>query len=180
MNFKNKNGITLVSLVITIIVLLILSSITVYLGINLITKANLESLKTNMLLIQAEAKSVVEEFNFKIYNLDKNTEDYNTQLERIKTETIIGTELTDELKNKMKAILNDAGIIEEVELNNKLNNCYYLTSNDLNNIKIDVKDEDYVIIYDFDNITAEVYYIKGYKYSGRVYYSLTQLNEIKD
>ena len=49
---KNKNrGITLASLVITIIVLLIIAGISVYSGTDIIKRAKLEELKTNMLQI---------------------------------------------------------------------------------------------------------------------------------
>lgn len=63
---KNNKGITLIVLTITIIVLLILASITVYYGTESIKRAQLESLKTNMLLIKAKAKEYCEEANFKI------------------------------------------------------------------------------------------------------------------
>ena len=53
MKVKNNKGITLIALTITIIILLILASITIYSGKESIKKAQLESLKTNMLLIKA-------------------------------------------------------------------------------------------------------------------------------
>ena len=56
MKVKNNKGITLIALTITIIILLILASITIYSGKESIKKAQLESLKTNMLLIKAKAK----------------------------------------------------------------------------------------------------------------------------
>ena len=64
---KNKNrGITLASLVITIIVLLIIAGISVYSGTDIIKRAKLEELKTNMLLIETKAKECVENANFKL------------------------------------------------------------------------------------------------------------------
>ena len=61
---KNENGITLVVLTITIIVLIILAGITVYNGKDSIQKANLEGLKTNMLLIETKAREYVENASF--------------------------------------------------------------------------------------------------------------------
>ena len=58
---KKENGITLASLAIIIIILLIIASIGFSSSKNLIKNSNLESLKTNMLLIQAKAKEYVEE-----------------------------------------------------------------------------------------------------------------------
>ena len=66
MKIKNEKGITLVALAITIIVLLIIAGIGYNYGKEAIQKAQLEELRTNMLLIEAKAKGLVEEVNFKI------------------------------------------------------------------------------------------------------------------
>ena len=55
---KNK-GITLVALTITIIILLIIAGISISVGKSMIKKANLEELKTNMLLIKTKGKEYV-------------------------------------------------------------------------------------------------------------------------
>ena len=66
MNLKKNQGITLVALAITIIILLIIAGIATYSGVEIIKSANLEALKTNMLLIEAKAREYVEEVNFKM------------------------------------------------------------------------------------------------------------------
>ena len=71
MKVKNNKGITLIALTITIIILLILASITIYSGKESIKKAQLESLKTNMLLIKAKAKEYVEQASFKNFRRGK-------------------------------------------------------------------------------------------------------------
>lgn len=63
MNIKRNNGVTLVALIVTVIILLIIAGIATYSGIGIIRNANLEALKTNMLLIEAKAKEYVEEVN---------------------------------------------------------------------------------------------------------------------
>lgn len=63
---SRTKGITLISLVVTVVVLIILAGITIYSGKGTIERAKLEELKTNMLLIQAKAREYVEEANFKI------------------------------------------------------------------------------------------------------------------
>ena len=63
---KEEKGVTLIVLVITIIVLSIIASIGYFNGKEVIQKAKLESLKTNMLLIQAKAKECVENATFKM------------------------------------------------------------------------------------------------------------------
>ena len=66
MNIKKDKGVTLVALTITIVVLLIIAGIALYNGKGTIQEANLEALRTNMLLIEAKAKGVVEEANFQL------------------------------------------------------------------------------------------------------------------
>src|SRR5699024_1831495 len=66
MNLSKQSAVTLVALVITVILLLILASVGYYYGNDVIRQANLESLKTDMLLIQAKAKEYVEEATFKM------------------------------------------------------------------------------------------------------------------
>lgn len=87
MNIKNNKGITLTALTITIIVLLILASITIYSGIESIQKAELESLKTNMLLIKAKAKEYVEQASFKNGVNNNNLDEAKKELK--------GTKITD-------------------------------------------------------------------------------------
>ena len=55
-NMKKNNGITMVALVITIVVLLILSSIPINAGKRVIKQSELENLKTNMMLIKVKGK----------------------------------------------------------------------------------------------------------------------------
>lgn len=57
---QNKEGITLVALVITIVVMIILASIGINIGKDEINKAKLEDYKTTMLLIQGKAKTLEE------------------------------------------------------------------------------------------------------------------------
>ena len=66
---RNNKGITIVSLVIVIIVLIIIEGVSISVGGNVIKSAKLQSINTNMLLIQAKAKVIFEESNF---NKDEN------------------------------------------------------------------------------------------------------------
>ena len=60
---RNK-GVTLATLVITIVVLLILSGITINYGVSNIKRAKIQNIKTNMLLIEAKTKEYVENANY--------------------------------------------------------------------------------------------------------------------
>ena len=87
---EKNNGITMVALVITVIILLILSGISINAGSNIITKSKLENIKTDMMLIKVKGKEYVENANFnlgtnfKTIATDENEK--NTRLENAKTE----------------------------------------------------------------------------------------------
>ena len=61
---KKENGITLVMLIITIIIMLILTGITFYTGSNLLKKTRLQTIMTNMLLIEAKAQTIKDRVEF--------------------------------------------------------------------------------------------------------------------
>ena len=151
---KKQNGVTLVTLTITIIVMIIIASITSYAGIGLIKQAKLQDLVTTMLLIQVKAKEGVEEVNFQKANVtDQAT------IDSIKEEYLKGNKVSEandeELKSKVTEIV---GTTE---------NCYYFSQEELNEMGIkDITIEDYgyfVVIYDIDNIKAEIINTKGYQ-----------------
>ena len=154
---KNKNrGITLASLVITIIVLLIIAGISVYSGTDIIKRAKLEELKTNMLLIETKAKECVENANFKLG----------------KTDNLGDTEKTTRI-NEAKKELKGIEITEADNINIELSdyNYYYKLTEDnlkdmgLSNIKLS----------DIQNAKVEIYNTKGYE--GK--YSLTDIEQIE-
>ena len=61
---KNQNGVTMVALVIIIIVMLIISGIIIYEGTSTIKSAKQQSINTNMLLIQAKARTIADKVDF--------------------------------------------------------------------------------------------------------------------
>ena len=160
---KNK-GITLVSLIVTIIILIIIASISINIGSNMIKKAGLEELKTNMLLIQAKAKEYVEEANFK---MGKNAEE---KKEAVRSEVYIE-------KAKLKTP-------EIVSPPIDLTDCYELTGETyqnwgLNKIQLE-SNEHYLVKFDEQNMTVEVYNIPGYKAADGQKYSLTDIDKIEE
>ena len=165
---KNK-GITLVALTITIIILLIIAGISISAGGNMIKKANLEGLKTNMLLIQAKAKQYVEEANFKI---GKSTEDTN-KISEVRNEIYVEKAKLDVATNEIKNKINVTG-----------DNFYVLTKADNKDTysewgldKIDLENgEYYVIEFNEKDLTVEVYNTLGF--NGK--YSLTDIDKIEE
>ena len=63
---KKNKGITMIVLVITIALLLILAGISIQGGSSIIKRADLENLKTDMLLIKVKGKEYVENANFNL------------------------------------------------------------------------------------------------------------------
>jgi Tfp pilus assembly protein PilE len=166
MNIKDRTeGITLVALSITIIVLLILAGIGVYSGTEVIKKAKLEGLKTDMLLIKAKAREYVEDADFKMginptdekkIEVRNNVYVENAKLEKAELDDISRFGITDDTT------------------------CYWLTSEAKNNWGLDnmelADDERYLIKFDEENLTVEVYNTNGY--NGK--YSLTEIEQIEE
>ncbi len=168
---EKQRGVTLVALVITVILLLILASIGFYYGNNVIKQANLESLKTDMLLIQAKAKEYVEEATFK---MGINPDD--AKKEQAREEVYITTA---KLKKLSQATTEDGLNIPSGITTN--DNFYYVTREALKqmgieNIETGENAGEYLIEFDENNATAEIYNTKGY--GGK--YSLTEIDKIEE
>lgn len=151
MNLKNKNGITIVALVITVILMLILVGVTIEIGTKSIDESEKQDIITNMISIKTKAKIVKDKYNFK------------------DIENLVGTTLLDNANY-------NAGAIESILAEEK-SDYYIWTQNDLDSqelssIKVD-NDEFYIIYYGNENNGIEVYYSKGI--DGK--YSLTELQE---
>ena len=167
MKIKQDKGITLVALVITVIILAILAGISMNIGLDLINTTKLETLKTNMLLIQAKAKEYVEEANFKLGT---------------------NTEISDDVKNELKGTeQNNKDEIANLYNINIDNNClcYKLEKQDLlemglSNIET-TNSNYYIVIYDIKNITVEVINTVGYRSKDNtIHYTLSDLNTIEE
>ena len=168
MIMRENKGITLVALIITIIVLIIIASIGVYGGKETIRKANLEALRTNMLLIEAKAKGVVEKANFQL------GPDFQKESE-------IGTIRNDlyVTENKLQK-LSDSGITVSSEIPTG-DNVYVFTQETaslwaLDNVYSELEDGEYYIIeFNEREATVEIYNTIGYQ----GYYSLTDIDELE-
>ncbi len=169
----NQKGITLVALIITIIVLLIIAGITVYSGKDSIRKTNLEGLKTNMLLIQTKAKEYIENASFQL-GVNPGDDKWT------KAETYLqGEDKGTKVKNTdaMASTLTSIGISSGDISTGKV---YQLSTSNLekmgiNNVQSDSEDGYYIIVYDLDNTTAEIYNTIGYDNK----YSLTDIEKIE-
>ncbi len=165
MEYKTE-GITLISLVITIIVLMILAGIGIYGSTDMIKRAKLEELKTNMLFMQAKAREYVEDATFKMgINPDEE-----------KKTNVRNAVYSEEAKLRKTAdgeIPSSFGITDATT-------CYWLTTEaqkawGLEKIKLE-NNEKYLIQFDEANMTVEIYNTIGYHGN----YSLTAINQINE
>lgn len=141
---KCNKGITLVALIVTIIVMLIIATTTIYIGKENIDNSRMVSFVAYMQTIQAKVDFIVE------------YDDY----------TKYGNTLTDSNKSVLQNILNSdnesfATTVDSTYLR------YFDSNNIKNDLEIDNIDDEIVI--DFN--TREVISLNGVKYEGNTYYS---------
>lgn len=163
MSIRYEKGITLVALVVTIIVLLILAGIGYNYGRDTIKKAQLEELRTNMLLIEAKAKEYVEEANFKM---------------GISPDDAKKTEVRKEVYEGEAKLQPASGVSAPSGI--PVNECYLVTQDTMNlwgldDLKLE-EGENYLIKFNDDSATVEeVYNTVGY--DGK--YSLTDIDNLE-
>ena len=163
MKLKKTNGVTLIALVITIMILSIIAGIAFYSGREIIQKANLESLRTNMLLIQAKAREYVETATFKMGINPDDDKKNEVRQEVYENEALL---------EKASSVPGQFGISDT-------STCYLLTNGakekwGLQDIELK-ENEKYIIQFDEANEKVEVYNTEGF--DGK--YSLTDINEIE-
>lgn len=171
---KNK-GITMITLVVTIVILLILTGITIGTGGNIIKQSELENLETNMLLIKVKGKEYVENANFKLGTKIETVseEERNKRIETAKSE-LKGEDITSNI-SEYENIINkeESQYIFYYKLNNE-----NLTEMGLTNVQSDERNGWFIIKYDIQNIVIEVYNTKGFENEEDSYYSLNELQNI--
>ena len=176
---KKNKGITMIVLVITIALLLILAGISIQSGGNIIKRADLENLKTDMLLIKVKGKEYVENANFNLgTSFDKLT-DENEKSKRIEMakSKLKGTEIQNASELSKFGITSDQFEREK----NNLNLYYTLSTSDLEEIGMqDVSSKgQYIIKYNIKDMTIEIYNTQGFENGDKTYYSLSELENLE-
>lgn len=176
---KKNKGITMIVLVITIALLLILAGISIQGGSSIIKRADLENLKTDMLLIKVKGKEYVENANFNLgTSFDKLT-DENEKSKRIEMakSKLKGTEIQNASELSKFGITSDQFEREK----NNLNLYYTLSTSDLEEIGMqDVSSKgQYIIKYNIKDMTIEIYNTQGFENGDKTYYSLSELENLE-
>lgn len=151
---KKENGITLVATAIMVLVMGILATVTIYYATPVVKNTKLQNLNTNMLLIQAKAKTIGENAKF---NNDETK--------------YIGQKLSEVTSNEKVTNLVNNGVVETT------GNVYLLTEEDLG--KLGLSNVDYEAGYIVNYDTDEVIYVKGFEHEKRVYYKLSETKNLK-
>ena len=174
MKKRNEKGITMIALIITIIVILIIVGIAISSGKSSIKKAELESLKTNMMLIKAKALECVEEVNFKLGPNNQKTEEEKAEIREKIYESNDGA--------KLKRISELISENQDITISNEIPQdeaVYWVTEDTMekwgiNKIKLS-DGEAYLIKFNESEAKVEIYNTIGFDEN----YSLTEINEIE-
>ena len=165
---KEQNGITLIALVITVIVLLIIGGISITGGTDLINTAKAETIETNMLTIKAKAKEYIENVDSKNWALSDGEKEKENQKE-LKGD-----------KYQLTLLENETGNIWYEE-----GYTYYKIEKQALE-KMDLPElyeegEVYIIAYPTEpnsgNLKLDIIYANGIKYKGDIYYNLSELEK---
>lgn len=172
---QNEKGITLIVLTIMIIIILIISSVTLYTGKNLIIDSKLQSLVTEMLTIRAQAKIYQEEIESKTWDLSEKTQ---KQTELYAKKGLL-LDSTTNYSSKYEDNKYDGYIFFEIS-NVALENM------GLSGLKTESDPSDYVVAYRPESDTSEtpeieIIYTPGFKHYSQEQkvYTLTDLKEIQ-
>lgn len=157
---KSEKGMTLITTAVLVVVIAALVFAVVYYARIAIAKEGLESLKTDMLLVQAKVKKIAGE-----YTLEQ------------KEELLKGTKIEDMAENETIQNFLEKEIINIEEENKKY---YVLDKQNLEELeleKVKLEENSYYIV---DYTSNEVYYTKGVEYAdGNTYYDMKEIENLE-
>ena len=159
---------SIATLVILTILIMIGATMIVKYAQQMMIETKIQDLKTNMLLMQAEAKKGLEEVCFRTVNMNTNKEEDAKKINEIKQEFLDGIMLKDSPTEVQEATKN----VLEVTFDE---NCYYLDETTLTEMGIkninQAEDGYFIVKYDFSNADLEIINTKGI----HEHYTLTQI-----
>lgn len=171
---KKENGITLVALSVTIIVLIILASITLTEGNSLIRKARIESVITNLITIKSRAKVLTEEANSEVWSMTGTEKEQKLidlfTIEKYKMTMLTTSLSSDQIEQLDSAFTNPANL-----------HCYSLTKDTIDIMALPETDSpgEYILVFDKSNYdTMDIIYNPGIEYEGQILYSLSYMKSI--
>ena len=164
LSMKDEKGVALPTLLFIILLIIIVAVFAIKYVKEMLNETEIQDLRTDMLVVQAEAKKDLEKVCFQTANLDENKEEDKKKIAQAKQENLKGI--------LVKRSDIEKNVPQEIEIDD---NCYYLNNEDLKDIGIQNYSIDkygYIIVkYDLKNTMVEVISTKGY--NGK--HTLTQL-----
>ena len=168
---KNEGGKSIVTLVLLTILIMIGASVIINYAKQMMLETKIQDLRTNMFLMQAEAKKGVEEVCFQTVNLDENKAEDLIKINEIKSEYLDGTILSNSPIEVQEAAKNVPEVVWD-------ENCYYLDEATLTEMGIEnIETNQYgyfIVKYDLSNADVEVINTNGYDGN----YTLTQIIQV--
>jgi len=165
---KNESGKSIIILIILTILIMVGVSVVINYAKGMMEETKVEDLKTNMLLMQAEAKKGLEEVCFQTVNLNKIKQEDLTKINEAKQEFLDGVILSESPVEVQDATKNVPNVTFD-------ESCYYLDEETLTEMGIKNINQDeygyFIVKYDFSNIDLEIINTKGYEGN----YTLTQI-----
>ena len=154
---KNNKGLTLVSLIITVIILLLIAGIVVKSALDSFDDANITAYVSEMNIIQQKVNNIY----YKIKNNTASDTDYGTSYEN----------LSKNIKDKINFIVKDEADLENISEFRYLGYNDSTKSNDLEKIGVyNIKKE---VIINFN--TRKIYSLNGIRFDGDRYYNQYEL-----
>ncbi len=163
---KNQNGITMVTLVVTIILLLLLSGITVTVSLQSFHMANVQAYVSKMKVIQGKVDNLVQE------NADLDSQGFQKLSELSVTEHAKYEAFLQMLSNP-SAYDIDVTKSWDNTLDADVNQYYFFSAKDLEKLGLKNQDMDVIVNFQTRNIISR----KGIAYQGKTYYKFgTKIN----
>ncbi len=162
---KKDSGITLMALIITVIIMAIIASISIYEGRKIIKTSRIQTKETNMLAIEVKAKAFAEEIESKTWtekDETKKDEARNTEFNER------GMEATEVSEEALSQVSNE--ITTEYA-------AYLVTADALNKMGLSgVEDSKYIVIFSKNDYKLmDIIYIDGIEYNNKKIYTLSNL-----
>ena len=157
-NVKNNKGITLMALVITIILLIILASVGIYSGRQVVKSAQFTAFSTELKIMQTQVNSLYEKKKNNEKILLNNVE---TEIEDIGT-AISSISLKDQEKANMAFIAS--GIKDSTDYK-------YFDTDTIKSLNIEGVEGEFFVNIDKRSVVS----YDGFEYEGKTYYTLEQL-----
>ncbi len=162
---KNQNGITMVTLVVTIILLLLLSGITVTVSLQSFHMANVQAYVSKMKVIQGKVDNLVQE------NADLDSQGFQKLSELSVTEHAKYEAFLQMLSNP-SAYDIDVTKSWDNTLDADVNQYYFFSAKDLEKLGLKNQDMDVIVNFQTRNIISR----KGIAYQGKTYYRQYDIN----